>query len=179
AVAGSDPGADPEGEPSHPEWRDQFLREADGARREVLRKWAGAAEQRLGRWPSSLEEVLAEAPPAERESWERNPARRAALAEGVEVLPATRDVVIGTLAEWQDAQTREFLRLLCRHHELTTGRKPASLRDLDAFPHRPVPPPARHGTRWELDPATGEPEVVNDMADPRLRAPSGPSLLGR
>lgn len=159
------------------EWRESFLREADQARLRVIRRWARAAEERLGRWPGSVEEVLDEAPEAERAAWEAFPARREALVAGLRLHPATRDVEIEGLTAALVAEGTESLRLLLRHHELTQGRPARTLADLDSFGHRPVPPPPRHGTRWDLDPATGEPVVVPDPGDPRLRRPP-PSLSG-
>ena len=168
AVAGMEPGRG-EPLPENPKLRDYYLREADRVRLEVLRRWAAAAEERTGAWPATVEAILAEAPAAERASWEGNPARRAGLVAGLTVQAATRDLWIPSLAEWLDEQGKAEIRLLVRHYELTEGRKPRSFKDLDAFPPPPVAPPARHGTRWELDPATGEPEVLPDLADPRIR----------
>ena len=128
-----------------------------------------AAETRLGRWPRTVEEVLAEAPEIERDTWARVPGRRDALIDGVVLHAETRDLEIPSLTEAMVREGKEVLRLLLQNYELTNGRKASSLKDLDSFPHRPIAPPPRHGTRWGIDPATGEPEVVPDFADPRAR----------
>ncbi len=155
----------------NPEFRRAYLEEADRARLAALRRWASAAEARRTppAWPSTVDEVLAEAPEPERLTWDSLPRRRAAVAEGVLLHPDTRDIEIPSLTARLEKEGLEDLRLLLRHFELTNGRKAASLADLDSFSHRPVAPPPRHGTRRGLNPATGEPEVVPDLADPRSR----------
>jgi hypothetical protein len=151
------------------DWLEHYLAEADRARLDVLRTWALAAEERLGRWPRTLEEVLAEAPPAAADDLRRRPVRRAAVLAGVRLLPDTRDIAIDTLTARQVEEARADLLQRARAFEASRRRRPRDLRELELESGRPVPPPPRHGTRWDLDPATGEPRVVPDPADPRVR----------
>jgi len=148
-----------------------FLREADQARVDVLRKWALAAEKRLDRWPATIEEILASAPPATAEELRQRPDRRAALVDGVVLRATTRDVEVPSLTAAREDEARAELRQLARSFEAEKGRRPGNLREIeDSFGAR-YPRPPRHGTRWEFDPVTGEPAVVFDLSDPRLKRP--------
>jgi hypothetical protein len=153
----------------NPDFQRAFLREADAARLAVLRRWAWAAEGRLGRWPRTLDEALAEAPEAAAAELRDRPELREALLEGVVLHPSTRDVEIPSLTEARVSEGLERLRFLARAFENSQGRRARSFRELQATSPTPIPPAPLHGTRWEVDPATGEPAVVPDLADPRLR----------
>ena len=150
------------------EWQEICLREADRARLETLRRWAVDAGRALGRWPSSIGEVLDRAPAPTREFLARNPDRRAALVDGVRLLPKTRDIQIPPLAERLEAATRAEILQAVRAFEAENGRPPRDLRELETACARSFPPPPCNGTRWRLDPSTGEPSVAADMVDPRL-----------
>lgn len=150
------------------EWREHFLREADRARLGVLRGWARAAEGRLGEWPRALDEVLAEAPPAVAEALRSRQELRGDLLREVVLLPRTRDMEIPSLTKHDREKGLEALRLLVNRFETEKGRRPAALGDLQSVSPVAIAPPPRHGTKWGLDPATGEPCVVPDQGDPRL-----------
>jgi hypothetical protein len=151
--------------------RERYLTDADRMRLDALRRWALAAEERLGRWPRDVEEVLAEAPAAVKDELRRHDAKRTALLDGVRVLPDTRDVAIDALTEKQVRDAAADLVQGIRVFEAEKGRKPRDLRDLEEGLRTRIPAPPRHGTRWGLDPATGEPKVLPDPADPRVRRP--------
>jgi hypothetical protein len=150
------------------DWMASYLGEADRARLEVLQKWFVAAEGRLGRRPVTWEEVLAEAPGPTADDLRGRPVRRAALLDGVLLLPDTRDVEIPSLTKRQIEDATADLRQVARSFEAAKGRRPRTIQELEAFAGRRIPPPPRHGTRWDFDPGTGEPVVLPDPADPRF-----------
>ena len=140
---------------------------------DVLHKWALLAEKRLDRWPATIEEILAAAPAATAEELRTRPDRRAALVDGV-VLRGDRfrDLEIPSLTAAREEEARTELRQLSRSFEAERGRRPANLKEIeDSFgAHYPRPP--LNGSRWEFDPATGEPKGVIDLSDPRLNRPA-------
>ncbi len=161
------------------EWQEICLREADRARLDVLRRWAEAAEERADRWPETVGEVLEAAPAAVREFLDRFPDKKAALVDGVRLIPETRDIRIPALAERMVAGGREEIRQTALAWRAAHGSLPADLRALELALGRQFPPPPFHGTRWALDPGTGEPSVVIDAVDPRVGRPLTPLVRPR
>jgi hypothetical protein len=151
----------------NPKWKEYYLAEADRARIGVLRTWARAAEARGGRWPRALDEVLAEAPADLVEALRTRPALRDDLVRDVVLRPDMRDIEIPSLVERDEAAGKEQIRMLQRRYETEHKRPARSPDDLWSMAGHALPPPPRHGTKWDLDPATGEPLVAPDLADPR------------
>ncbi len=172
-------GGEETGKPN-PEWTTSYLAEADRTRLEVLRKWCAAAELKLGRWPRTWEEAFTEAPGPVAADLRARPVRKAFLLDSVRLLPDTRDIEIPSLTQRRLDEGKRYLLQVVRSYEAANGRNPRSMGELASVGGRDIPPPPRNGTRWDLDPSTGEPVVVPDQADPPppSRPPGAPGALG-
>jgi len=155
-------------------WGGFIRRGYDEARLRLLAGWAEKAEARLGRWPRDAGEVLAEAGAADRERFRGGAGGKDRpmiedFLEGVEVHPERREVEVPALTALLLADAQEGVRNLVRRYEAKNGRPPAGVADLAEILGRPLPPPPRNGTKWEISRPGGEVRVVPDPEDPRLR----------
>jgi hypothetical protein len=154
-----------------PSWREWYEAEADRERVRTILAWCRRAELAGRPFPPDAAAAAAEASPAVRRLLESFPAVQDDLFRDVLFEPATRDVAIPRLRVLDEGAGRERMVQACRQFEARYGSRPTEASELAPFFLRGLPRPPRHGTKWGLDPATGEPRIEEDAADPRLLPP--------